>query len=224
MIESSPDYTTTLETSPLSMPLRRSRKIARWISAIFSPPLISVFAVFLMTAFTSGKASYGRAAGYAFLAIGLPVLLTLWMMHKGNVSDFHISIHKERTRPMVFMILSAFISWLFLWFTRPGPDILTIFAGIAVLHIIFLFLVTLRWKISGHASAISGLCVFLVAYLGVRGLPFMLLIPLVVWARVMLRRHTLKQTMAGALAGAVFTFLALYIIFLECHRMGFRCV
>ena len=224
MLQGMPDYSTTLDTSPISMPLPRSRKIARWISAIFSPPLISVFAVFLMTAFTSGKPSYGRAIGYTLLAIGLPVLLTLWMMHRGIISDFHITIHKERTKPMIFMILSALISWFYLWFTRTGPDLLTVFAGIAVLHIIFLFLVTLRWKISGHASAISGLCVFLVAYLGVRGLPFLLLIPLVVWARVTLRRHTLSQVMAGSLAGAIFTFLALYIIFLECHRMGFRCV
>lgn len=223
-MDSLPEYAATLDNSSLAVPLPRSRKIARWISAIFSPPLVSVFAVILMTEFATGRTSYARAAGYAVLAIGLPVLFTLWMMHTGRVSDFHITIRKERTRPMIFMILSGIVSWSYLWFTKEHIDILTVFAGIAVLHMLFLLLVTLRWKISGHASTISGLCVFLIAYLGARALPFLLLIPIVIWARVILRRHTLAQSMAGALTGAIFTLIALYLIFLECQRMGFRCV
>ncbi len=219
-----PDYASTLDPTVLTMPLPRRRRFARWISAIFSPPLVSVYAVILMTEFTSVRSSYGRVAGYMLLAIALPVLYILWMMHQGRVSDFHITIRKERTRPMIVMILSSMTAWLYLWFTRKELDLLTVFAGVAIIHMIFLFIVTLHWKISGHASAISGLCIFVLAYLGVRGLPFMVLIPLVIWARVTLRRHTLGQALTGALAGALFTFIALTIIFLECHRMGFRCV
>jgi membrane-associated phospholipid phosphatase len=64
--------------------------------------------------------------------------------------------------------------------------------------------VTAFWKISIHTTAISALSIFLVALFGWQVSLTLLMVPLVAWARVRTHSHTLRQTIGGALVGAVF--------------------
>jgi membrane-associated phospholipid phosphatase len=75
---------------------------------------------------------------------------------------------------------------------------------------LILLLVTLRWKISGHTTAMSSLAMLCWLLIGPAAAPMMLSVPLVAWARVRLRRHTLAQTLAGAALGTL-TSLAFYL-------------
>lgn len=76
--------------------------------------------------------------------------------------------------------------------------VLTVVGGIVVLAVVSLF-----WKMSGHASAIACSAVIGVQMLGPAGLLLLPLIPVVGWARVVLGAHTLGQVIAGSLFGGI---------------------
>jgi membrane-associated phospholipid phosphatase len=75
---------------------------------------------------------------------------------------------------------------------------------------LIIFLVTLRWKISGHAAAITGFAVLSWLLASPIVAPATLCVPLVIWARLQLRRHTFFQTLAGAAVGALIA-VAVYL-------------
>ena len=58
--------------------------------------------------------------------------------------------------------------------------------------------ITRYWKISTHALGITAPLVALTILYGPQPLPFLVLIPIVCWARVYLKAHTLLQVVAGA--------------------------
>jgi hypothetical protein len=66
-----------------------------------------------------------------------------------------------------------------------------------------LSIVTLFWKISFHSTAISAAASIGIVTSGITGwsIAFILLVPVVGWARVHLRRHTIGQIAAGCFAG-----------------------
>jgi len=71
--------------------------------------------------------------------------------------------------------------------------------------------ITLWWKISIHASSLAGTVTFLTALYGAIVLPAFLLVILVSWSRVVLRRHTVAQVVAGALVSITLTSAILFI-------------
>jgi membrane-associated phospholipid phosphatase len=58
--------------------------------------------------------------------------------------------------------------------------------------------ITRYWKISTHALGITAALVTLTLIYGNQTLPFLVLIPMVCWARVYLKSHTLMQVIAGS--------------------------
>jgi membrane-associated phospholipid phosphatase len=76
--------------------------------------------------------------------------------------------------------------------------------GVSAAFAVLLLLITLRWKISGHSIAIASLAILVIHVMGQNFLPALLAIPLVAWARIRIRRHTLAQTIAGAALGMLY--------------------
>jgi membrane-associated phospholipid phosphatase len=68
-------------------------------------------------------------------------------------------------------------------------------------------IITRWWKISTHATGIAAPLTVLYAHFGVAPLPFFVLIPLVGWARVYLKAHTLLQVLAGTALGSISVFI-----------------
>jgi membrane-associated phospholipid phosphatase len=82
---------------------------------------------------------------------------------------------------------------------------MTTVAAAMWLQVAAIFFVTLRWKISVHTAAAAGGATLIWTLLG-SGIPFLLVVPLIVWSRIRLRHHTLPQTLAGALIGFIVFF------------------
>ncbi|MEI7990199.1 MAG: hypothetical protein WCI88_14280 [Chloroflexota bacterium] len=202
--------TTIEEADILYLPPSLDERAAIWVSGIFSPVVISLFTIFFFAWHTHVQA--WRIGIYLVLAVILPVLYTLWLIRRGYLSDFHMNIHSQRIRPMIVITLFSVLAWAAVWFTQSAADTITIITGMASLETIILAIITLRWKISGHACSISGLAVLLLAAVGYAALPVFIIIPLVIWARVHLGRHTLSQACTGALTGALFSLWAIILV------------
>jgi len=199
---------------PLSPPPQKTIHIliARYVSNILSPVTVSLPFVFLV-AFYHAQ-SVLMALLYAclvlfFLTFG-PMVYVLVGVRIGKFTDADVSVRSQRFGPFLFGIISAFIGLAILLFTH-GPKNLQTLLLITVISGIVMFIITLWWKISIHASSLAAAATLLTALYGsVLLIAFVLLIA-VCWSRVVLRRHTLGQVVAGSLVSIALTSLILVI-------------
>jgi membrane-associated phospholipid phosphatase len=182
---------------------------ARIVSGVLSPLSIAIAAVAVAGYAINDESALSWIALYIALSILPPTLYIMYLVRKGIVTDFHLNVRKERTKP--FLIMTANTAVVFLVMLLLGaPKLILIVIATAVLQLFFMLLITLRWKISGHCTAVAGLVVLALALFGENLLPSTLLIPLVAWSRIRLKRHTPAQTVAGSFMGAVIVSTLLY--------------
>ncbi len=176
-------------------------RIARHVSNILAPATISLPFV-LLVAFYQARDQL-TAFVYAcitlfFLSIG-PLIYILIGVRLGKLSDLDVSRRSERAGPFLFGIISVTIGWLVLALMNGPKNLQTVLIITAVSGILMM-LITLRWKISIHASSLGGAATMLIVLYGAVMLPLFVLLALVSWSRVALRRHTIAQVVAGSLA------------------------
>lgn len=186
------------------------RRLAQVISVIASPPLMGITAVTLIAATFATNQTWTLAALYLALTIVLPLAFIVWLARQGHVSDLDLSVRQERIVPLSFTLAVMSLGWLLLH-TTAAPPLLRAFATLNVAQAALFLCITLFWKISMHTTAVTALAVLSGFVVGEMALLLFLTIPLVAWSRLRLRRHTLSQTIAGALLGALLCLAALHL-------------
>jgi membrane-associated phospholipid phosphatase len=128
------------------------------------------------------------------------------MLRRGIISDFYATNKEERYAPFMATITSYLMGVISLIILNAPPAITALMACYIVNGVVLLF-ITIKWKISIHASGVTSPVTALVYLLGTRMLPlFMLFIP-VAWARLELKAHNKLQLTAGALISSVLTWI-----------------
>jgi membrane-associated phospholipid phosphatase len=195
----------------VSISQNRSEKIARWVSDYFSPPVMAAATLLMVAIFAGTSVIWGSIGVFLLVGIGFPTLYVFWLVKKKKVSDFHIPIRSQRIRPMVFMLVTTVIS-LFLLIGLHTPRFVMILSLAAFGQLIIIFVITLKWKISGHAAAVSTFSALCWLFYGsLAGFVF-ILIPIVIWARLRLKRHTPMQTLAGTVLGLLTLVAIIFIL------------
>lgn len=187
-------------------PERRSwsTHAANGISMVGSPPVLGAASVGLTAFRLSRSADTGLDAWVwalvcATLAIFAPLAYVVWLLRRRQVSDIDIQRREERAKPFIASVLGAGLAWIVL-LAGDAPGRLSAMAAAFLLQMLIVFGITLRWKISMHASAAASAGTVVWTLTGAL-LPLLILVPLVAWSRIYLRRHTLAQTVAGAVLG-----------------------
>lgn len=177
-------------------------KIARWISDVLSPP-----SIFAMLGFSLGWARSSFWIGvmwgalYGFFVSLAPVLVVVYLLKTGRVSDIHIRDRRQRHIPYLAAVTGAAMVCLLAFLLEAPPVIQALTAG-TLIGLSILALVNIFWLISNHMASISMAVVFLGVILQpVVGLALSPLVGLVFFARWRLRRHTLAQLFAGMATG-----------------------
>jgi membrane-associated phospholipid phosphatase len=189
--------------------------LAKWISRLGSPPLLAAAGLMMFVLTVPSRRLINWSVFYAITGILIPIAYIVILINRGELTDFHMRVRSQRKQPMVFLIFCSSVAMLIMWIGH-APSYFVTFAAISTIQTIFLTLVTLRWKISGHATGASALVVFLYGLYGPVALPAVLLIPIMNWARMRLRRHTFLQTLAGSAVGAVFMLVGVELIKYQC--------
>lgn len=200
----------TTELGVLAVPSTWDRRLAQVVSVVASPPLIGATAVTLIATTLTTPKTWTLATLYLALTIVLPMGFIGWLARQGRVSDLDLSVRQERIAPLRFTLLMMGLGWLLLHYAT-APLLLLAFAALNVAQVALFLLITLFWKISMHTTAVAVLAVLAGFVIGKGALLLIWVIPLVAWARLRLRRHTLGQTIAGALLGALLCLVALQI-------------
>jgi len=195
--------------------MRWTQGLARWISRLFSPPVLTLPPLV--------AASFRRASNLfvgtgwfllsSIFSVVVPALVVLWELRRGGISDWHISDRRQRLKPSILAAASiGSLVPLAVIISLGGPiELLAVYVTGLVLVVLSL-VITSVWKISQHALSIATSTTALCALIGTLAVPLLLLIPLIAWARVRLKAHTVLQVLAGAGMGAVTT-LACFRLF-----------
>jgi membrane-associated phospholipid phosphatase len=185
-----------------------SLQVARALSTILSPFVIAVPFVFLVAYSTNEpNALLFAALTLFFLSIG-PLIYILIGTRLGKFTDFDVSVRSQRTGPLLFSSISSLLGYLVLA-TIHGPKNLESVLLIAVISSTLLLLISFWWKMSMHATSLASAVTMLSMLYGYLMLSAFLLVILVSWSRVVLRRHNIAQVTIGSFMGIALTWLFL---------------
>lgn len=162
-----------------------STDLARFVSIAGHPYLVATVMVL---------ATAGRRIGIAFLLIAVVpmTLLMFWQVRRGRWEHVDASKRGERRSLYAAGLLVA-IAWVsYLAFSERAVP----WRALVVIGMLGLCAVITRWlKVSLHLffAAMAACVVY----------PLALLVPLLAWSRLHLRRHTWAEVVVGALLGGV---------------------
>jgi len=193
------------------------KQFAEFISYIAYAPVISIPAFAILNYFFLNLYDFIIVTAICtFFAGILPVLLVYeWIIGKrnhGQKIDIDIPERKDRNYPLLIVILSYFIGAAVLYAIH-APPITTVLMFSYFSNTLIVFFINLYWKISIHAMGVAGPTTALIYVFGPVGAIFAAIIPVVMWSRVYLKRHTTGQVITGALLGFALTILQInYLI------------
>lgn len=197
-------------------------KVAQILSDIFSPIMIPTYMMAIAMWMTPLIALPERPR---FVALGVIALLTAFsptaaiftLIKMGKAHDVSLSDRRERTTPYIITIICYLLAMVYLRIAHAPIWLADFYLGAAVTSFIAT-LITFRWKISAHTSAVGGFCAAIL-WLALHRLllvgPLLwvsgafLLVGLIGTSRLILSRHTLSQVAAGFLLGFATMFIIL---------------
>ena len=157
--------------------------------------------------------------GTIVLTVVIPVLLLLYLKHKGRISSLYLDSQDERTIPYVYTVVCYGFWAYFLRGTMGLPDLMLWVSLGAMVALGIVTVVNRWWKISAHLTGMGGLlggvCSYALYYsiLPSSLLVFLLLAALLLmYARIYLEAHTPLQVVCGMLVGLVRTFVPTMIM------------
>ncbi|MFC2059727.1 hypothetical protein ACFLTZ_01365 [Chloroflexota bacterium] len=185
------------------MSIDARKRIARLISNIFNPFLVSL--VMLLLVSLASISNVLDALSWALILIALsilPVFLSIvYLTHRGRLDGFSISIRGQRTR--IYGLAGACAGAGYVLLSHLGAPPIFLATFVAGLSTVVVFMgVNLLWKISAHTAFMAASVVVLVILYGLLAAVTVALVASVSWARIELGHHSLAQVVSGALLAA----------------------
>ena len=157
--------------------------LARWISILGHPFVVATVMILATTSPTI-------AAGFFLIAVVPMLVLSIVQVRRGKWEHVDASNRGER-RSLYFVGLLVAMAWVgYLAITERAVP----WRAIVVVVMLVACAVMTRWlKVSLH--------LFFASMAAVVVLPMVVLVPLLAWSRLHLRRHTAAEVVAGAVMG-----------------------
>ena len=194
--------------------MARGYRAAQIISIVGLPPLLAIVTIFALSSHAipdPGEALRVALISSFFIAIA-PVLYIVYLLKSNKISGGADLRHREeRWRPYLVGIGSCVLGFLVLLQLHAPREILWLTLCYAI-NTTVMALITQRWKISAHAAGAALPATALWAVFGAGALAFALVVPMVCWARVRVKMHTVWQVTAGAVIGSALTWLQLSLL------------
>lgn len=182
--------------------------ISKFISNFFNP-LVSLFLYFLYSSLENYTA---KEAAMRFMPILLLTMLPIslwifWNVKKGNYTNMDVSNRNQR-KSLYFFIAGAIGAYLLYDYVKNGTiDILMIFLMI-LLHVMQIS--NYFVKSSMHTAFNIFVSALFFSINPVMGIIWFGIAVLVGITRIILKRHTLKEVISGAVIAGIVSFIYLY--------------
>jgi len=189
-------------------------KIAQVVSALFSPYLVAVATIVVVSFSATGRMLLSLL--WTLVSVGIVIvpsfLYVLYQVRKGNITDLHVRERPQRHRVYFVGLAMVILVLLILWYFDAPLQLLALFLTVMIVNLIC-FGINTRWKISLHAATMGVTTVAFFLLIGTAvGLITTVLSLLVMWGRVTTKSHTFAQTVAGYLLAAIILY-AIYAAF-----------
>lgn len=191
-------------------------KIAKRISDFTQPPIITIplfLIICIVLSFENGIFNFTKFIVLELISLvfssALPIAIIVSWAKKLN-TDFDISNRQDRFVPLIIGIISYFIGFLICLLIN-ADNFLTLLLLCYCVNTGVVLVITTKWKISVHTTGLSGPVAALILLLGPIGAVFGVLYPMVIWSRVLLKKHTLSQAICGGVQGFYLTIIEMYL-------------
>ena len=186
-------------------------RLARWISILFDSSVLSIPIFLAFGWIDAGTIGLGWAILILIIVTGIPLAYLVIGLRYGWVSDMEMTQRSERPRFILISLSSDVLALLVLLFLH-GPHLLSVIVLTYFCLAITMLTISRFWKISLHMAGVGGFSTALLFVFGIPMLWVFLSLPLVAWARLHRRKHTLAQLVIGAIAGILVTILTFGLI------------
>jgi len=200
-----------------------SEKISKFISIIFHPVLIPTLGFFLL--FNSGfyfSMLTWEAKRFVLLVVlfstGILPILSVAILSLNSKFDLSMENSRDRIIPLLSSSVFYYLGYILLGRMKAFPAF-KLFLVASVLVIIAMLIISFKWKISNHMAAVGGMTgtIFALSFRsGVNPILTILIVilisGLVGTARLVLKKHDLKQLTAGYILGFSVLYLVIYFI------------
>lgn len=169
-------------------------RLAIFISGLTSPFLVTT--VFGLLVVHHATEDTGRLVSDTFLFIAcitLPPLATILIgIRTGSISDIHVAVREQRAIPYLSATVGALVLTAMYAWTGAPRELVALAVAMTVTGVVFGILSEF-WKLSVHVASFVG-GVLVAAFLVQTDFLWLLLaFPIVVWARLIRKRHTLAE-------------------------------
>jgi membrane-associated phospholipid phosphatase len=184
--------------------------VAVAVGAILNPLLLFT-ALFAATAFE--VAGVWEASGYVVVEIGAVGTLVVYLLglRSRNSSGFWLPVREERLVP-AFVLLGLGVATVVLlgYLDAPGELVRLTLGMLATASLVTAMIAWI--KASAHAAVACHCAIAGVASLGAPGFIFVVLVPVIMWARIAERAHTPVEVIVGAVTGTVIASAAVLLL------------
>lgn len=195
------------------MPDQSKQILANTLSGVFHPLLLPIYlalGLLFLPQFAPAippRLKWQAISIVAYTFVIMPVSILYFLAKWKKIQSIQLNEQKERFFPMLLIAISYVIGLRLLHVFDAPAALILLMRGVC-LAIMIVALISIIWKISAHTTAIggalgiilllsiiykidlSGLAIFITLFSGAIG-----------WARLYLKRHTIKQVNYGFLAG-----------------------
>ncbi len=162
--------------------------------------------------------------GMMLVATCLLPAASIFVLYKyGMISDVNLVAREDRLLPNIVVTSTYLITYLMLRYVNHLEGIIVVPLFFMTITLIINGVISFYWKISAHATAISGVLgfwgfmqVFMpIEYLYYPFLVFIILVGALFSARLYLGRHTPAQVWAGGFLGLSISVLGAWLYFFD---------
>jgi membrane-associated phospholipid phosphatase len=172
--------------------------LAQIVTQLLNAPVVSAVIVTWIMFQLPGNVP-GRLAGWGYTLLflsGIPLLSLLFYI-PWNGANWKQVLRRQRVASFAFMAVSYPIGLLVVHLTH-APVVYEAIVTSYVAVVMGLILINKFYKASGHAAGVAGPISALIFLYGWVATPFLALLPLVTWARVRTKGHTVGQIVVGS--------------------------
>lgn len=167
-------------------------QVAILISSIFHPFIIAIVSLAIIALNSTNYNFIGAFYWISLISLPLiifPVCLLLFLKITNRIEDFNLSNRKQRHKLYPVALFLIFFVLIFLWILNAPKGIFSLILALISIFIVN-FIINRSSKISIHTSAIVRWSTLLFIYYGfLAGFIGLLISILVMWSRIVLKKH-----------------------------------
>ncbi|HKK81232.1 MAG TPA: phosphatase PAP2 family protein [Prolixibacteraceae bacterium] len=199
------------------------KKTAQFFSFVFNPFLMPTMGFLIVYFNMPGVELYtpkmrNILTGIVFVSTFVLPMFFVILMAASKRINYNMMHHRERLLPYIFSAFSILLGAQLMG-KLPVPNVYKLFMLASCLILILLFFITMKWKISGHASGMGGFTALIIAVSLKYGIDLTVFIiaaiiasGLVSSSRLYLKKHNPAQVYAGLGISSVLMFLIIYFL------------